>query len=80
MTKIYCTKCREKTDSVGEKIVETKNRRKRISANCKICKAGKSMFLGNTSNKRSAKKDSFKQEKNMIKCCSKCLKKYKFQM
>ncbi len=77
MTKIYCTKCRKKTDSTNEQVVDTKNNRKRIAAKCKICKGGKSMFLGNTSNVRRDKKKEPKQEKKTIKCCPKCLQRYK---
>lgn len=43
--KIYCLKCRMKTDSVNAKKVKTSRGRQRISCKCKKCGTKKSLFV-----------------------------------
>jgi hypothetical protein len=45
MTKIYCVKCREFTDTKSEKFVTTKNDRTRLTGICKACGTKKGMFV-----------------------------------
>ena len=45
MTKIYCVKCREFTDTKSEKFVTTANGRTRLAGICKICNSKKGMFV-----------------------------------
>ena len=45
MTKIYCVKCREFTDTKSERFVTTKNNRTRLTGICKACGTKKGMFV-----------------------------------
>lgn len=45
MTKIYCVKCREFTDSKSEKFVTTANGRTRLAGICKTCNTKKGVFV-----------------------------------
>ena len=46
MTKIYCVKCRNSTDTKSEKRLITENGRHRLSGICSICDSKKNMFVG----------------------------------
>jgi len=56
MTLIYCIKCGDKTNSIDEKVVITKNGRKRIAAVCGKCKGKKSMFISSSGKKKTDSK------------------------
>lgn len=45
MNKLYCFKCRQKTDNVNPLIIKSRHNRKRLSAKCKLCKKLKSGFI-----------------------------------
>ena len=44
--KIYCVKCKDKTDTVGEKKVQLPNGRNAIKGKCKVCGTNKTQFVG----------------------------------
>lgn len=62
MTLIYCIKCGDKTNSIDEKVVITKNNRKRITAVCVKCKSKKSMFISSSGNKKKTDGKTKKKE------------------
>jgi RNase P subunit RPR2 len=43
--KIYCLKCKKKTDTTNYKKTKTKNNRNIIKGTCKICGTKKSLFI-----------------------------------
>ena len=45
--KIYCVKCKQKTDSDNIENITIKNNRMAIRGNCKICNTQKYMFVKN---------------------------------
>lgn len=47
MKLIYCVKCRQKTLSKDEHILQSSKGTKRISARCCICNSKKSQFIKN---------------------------------
>ena len=46
MVKIYCIKCKQKTDTIGEQQDMTNSGRYRIRGDCNICGTYKSVFTG----------------------------------
>lgn len=43
--KIYCMKCKQKTDTVNDHKAKTKNGRNCVKGNCKVCGTKKSVFV-----------------------------------
>ena len=45
MSVIYCVKCKKKTATINEQMVQTKNDRNALTGNCSICNSKKYMFI-----------------------------------
>lgn len=45
--RVYCVKCKKKTDNIDIKTIQTENNKYRLSAKCKICNSNKSQFIKN---------------------------------
>jgi len=45
MILIYCVKCRSKTDTISQELVQTTNNRRRIKGLCSVCNSKKSQFM-----------------------------------
>ena len=45
MTDIYCVKCKQKTPTVDEQVVKTKNKRNAITGKCQNSSRTKYMFI-----------------------------------
>ena len=49
MMTIYCVKCKQKTKTINESTVYTKNHKRMLQGNCTQCGSKKSQFIKNTS-------------------------------
>ena len=45
MTDIYCVKCKQKTPTIDEQMVKTKNNRNAVTGTCEKCGRKKYMFI-----------------------------------
>ena len=60
-TVVYCMKCREKTDSYDQRVVEIIKRQ--LLCKCLVCHSSKSMFLKNVASESESSSGSESDEK-----------------
>ena len=52
---IYCLKCKQKTETIDQMEVQSKNGREMIKGNCSICGTKKSVFISSLTMKKPQK-------------------------